>query len=101
MRALALRERVQHRNWTAVEEAVTAAGLDSRVATATKDLAAAVAAGLLRPVGRARSRTYDAGETLYARIGATLGVPVNESGDPARGTTIGELKKRVASERLR
>lgn len=124
VRALDLRERVQHRIWTAVEEAVTAAGLDPRVAnavwdaffdrsvtpryyrpladvsvaTATKDLAAAVAAGLLRPVGRARSRTYQAGEALYVRIGAALGVPVTESGEPARGTIIGELTKRVASE---
>ena len=74
---------------------------DVSVATATKDLAAAVAAGLLRPVGRARSRTYHAGKGLYARIGPVLGVPVNESGDPARGTIIGELTKRVASERSR
>ncbi|VUZ84676.1 cell division protein Fic [Candidatus Methylomirabilis lanthanidiphila] len=127
VRALDLRERVQHRIWTAIEEAVTAAGLDPRlanavwdaffgrsvtpryyrpladvsVATATKDLAMAVAAGLLRPVGRARSRTYQAGEALYARIGAALGVPVAESGEPARGTIIGELTKRVASERPR
>ncbi|WP_133174712.1 hypothetical protein [Candidatus Methylomirabilis limnetica] len=47
-----------------------------------------------RPVGAA-SRSHD------ARIGAILGVTVNESGDPARGTIIGELTKRVASERLR
>ena len=125
VRALDLRERVQQRIWTVVEEAVTAAGLDPRVAnavwdaffgrsvtpryyrsladvsvaTATKDLAAAVAAGLLRPVGRARSRSYHAGKGLYTRIGAPLGVPVTESGDPARGTIIGELTKRVASER--
>jgi len=46
------------------------------------------------PLGAA-SRSHN------ARIGATLGVPVNESGDPARGTIIGELTKRVASERLR
>lgn len=124
VRALDLRERVQHRIWTAIEEAVTAAGLDPRlanavwdaffgrsvtpryyrpladvsVATATKDLAVAVASGLLRPVGRARSRTYQAGEALYARIGTALGVPVTESGEPARGTIIGELTKRVASE---
>ena len=125
VRALDLRERVQQRIWTAVEEAVTAAGLDPRVAnavwdvffgrsvtpryyrpladvsvaTATKDLAAAVAAGFLRPAGRARSRTYHPGEVLYTRIGAALGVPVSESGDPARGIIIGELTKRVASER--
>ena len=127
VRALDLRERVQQRVWTAVEEAVTAAGLDPRcsnavwdaffsrsvtpryyrsladvsVATATKDLAAVVAAGLLRPVGRARSRTYHAGTGLYARIGAALGVPVNESSEAARGTIIGELTRRVALERPR
>ena len=127
VRALDLRERIQQRVWTAVEEAVTAAGLDPRcsnavwdaffsrsvtpryyrsladvsVATATKDLAALVAAGLLRPVGRARSRTYHAGTGLYARIGASLGVPVNESGEAARGTIIGELTRRVALERPR
>ena len=127
VRALDLRERVQQRVWTAVEEAVTAAGLDPRcsnavwdaffsrsvtpryyrsladvsVATATKDLAAVVAAGLLRPVGRARSRTYHAGTGLYARIGAALGVPANESSEAARGTIIGELTRRVALERPR
>lgn len=125
VRALDLRERVQQRIWTAVEEAVTGTGLDSRVAnavwdaffgravtpryfrpladvsmaTATKDLAAAVAAGFLHPVGRARSRTYHAGKDLYARLGAALGVTVTESGDPARATIIGELTKRVAADR--
>lgn len=125
VRALDLRERVQQRIWTAVEEAVTAAGLEPRVAnavwdaffgrsvtpryyrpladvspaTATNDLARAVAAGLLRPEGRARSRRYQAGDGLYPRIGAALGVQVNESGDPARAIIIGELTKRVASER--
>jgi Fic family protein len=127
VRALELRERVQQRIWTAVEEAVTAAGLDPRVAnavwdaffgrsvtpryyrpladvsvaTATKDLAAAVAAGFLRPVGRARSRTYHAGAGLYARIGTALGLAVTGAGAPARGLIIGELTKRVASERSR
>lgn len=126
VRALDLRERVQQRVWTAVEEAVSAVGLESRVAnavwdaffgrsvtpryyrpvadvsvaTATKDLAAAVAAGLLRPEGRARTRRYEAGERLYARIGAALGVAVNESGEPARAIIIGELTKRVGSQRL-
>jgi hypothetical protein len=104
--------------------AVTAAGLDTRVAnavwdaffgrsvtpryyrplagvspaTATNDLAAAVAAGLLRPEGRARSRRYEAGERLYQGIGATVGVPIDESGDIARAIIIGELTRRVASE---
>lgn len=71
---------------------------DVSVATATKDLAIAVAAGLLRPVGRARSRTYQVGEAPYARIGAALGIPVTESGELARGTIIGELTKRVVLE---
>ena len=125
VRALDLRERVQQRIWTAVEEAVTAVGLAPRVAnavwdaffgrsvtpryyrpladvspaTATNDLATAVAAGLLRPEGRARSRRYQAGDGLYPRIGAALGVQVNESGAPARAIITGELTKRVASER--
>lgn len=127
VRALDLRERVQHRIWMAVEEAVTAAGLAPRVAnavwdaffgrsvtpryyrpladvspaTATHDLGAAVAAGLLRPEGRARSRRYQAGDGLYMRIGAALGVRFEESGDVARAIIIGELTKRVASERSR
>jgi Fic family protein len=125
VRALALRERVQQRIWTAIEEAVTAGGLQPRLAnpvwdaffgrsvtpryyrpladvspaTATNDLAAAVAAGLLRPEGRARSRRYQAGERLYPRIGAALGVAIEESGAAARAVIIGELTKRVASER--
>jgi Fic family protein len=127
VRGLELREQVQRRIWTAVEEAVTGAGLEPRVAnavwdaffgrsvtpryyrpladvspaTATNDLAAAVAAGLLRPEGKARSRRYQAGDGLYPRIGAALGVQVSESGDPGRAIIIGELTRRVASERPR
>ncbi len=125
VRALDLRERVQQRIWTAVEEAVEAAGLESRVAnavwdaffgrevtpryyrpladvsqaTATTDLAAAVAAGLIRPEGKARSRRYLAGGNLYPMIGSALGLGVNESGDAARAVIIGELTKRVAAGR--
>lgn len=125
VRALDLRERVQQRIWTAVEEAVHAAGLQARVAnavwdaffgrsvtpryyrpladvsvaTATIDLGAAVAAGLLRPLGQGRSRSYQAGATLSPRIGAGVGVPVTESGDAGRAVIVGELTKRVAAER--
>ncbi len=125
VRALDLRERVQQRIWTAVEEAVTAAGLQPRVAnavwdaffgrnvtpryyrpladvspaTATNDFAAAVAAGLLRPEGKARSRRYQAGDGLYSRIASALGMKVDDSGESARAIIIGELTKRVASER--
>jgi Fic family protein len=121
VRALDLRERVQQRIWTAVEQTVAAAGLQPRVSnavwdaffgrsvtpryyrpltdvsvpTVTNDLAAAVAAGLLRPVGRARSRRYEAGETLYQRVGASLDVDVRESGEIGRAMIIGEITKRV------
>jgi len=125
VRALDLRQRVQQRIWTAIEEAVTDAGLELRVAnaiwdaffgrsvtpryyrpladvspaTVTNDLAAAVAAGFLRPEGRARSRRYQAGDGLYARIGSALRIAVDDSGDAARAVIIGELAKRAASER--
>jgi Fic family protein len=125
VRALDLRERVQQRIWTAVEEAVAAAGLAPRAAnavwdvffgrsvtsgyyrpladvspaTATNDLAAAVAAGFLRPEGRARSRRYQAGDSLHARIGMALGVRVDGSGDAARAVIVGELTRRVVAER--
>lgn len=121
-RALELREQIQQKIWRAVEEAVTAAGLDPRVAnavwdaffgrsvapryyrplvevgpvTASTDLGAAVAAGLLRAEGRARSRTYHAGDALYGRIGSILGIPVQESGEVGRAIIIGELTKRTA-----
>ena len=124
VRALDLRERVQQKIWVAVEEASAAAGLAPRVAnavwdaffgrsvspryyrplaevspaTATTDLAAAVAAGLLRPAGRARSRTYGAGDELYRRIGGALGVPVEGLGEPARAAIVGELTRRAVAE---
>ena len=124
VRALDLRERVERKVWVAVEEAVAATHLPARVAnaawdaffgrsvtpryyrpladvspaTATNDLAAAVAAGLLRAEGRARSRTYRAGEGLYLRIGAVLGVPVDAPGDASRAAIVGELTRRAASE---
>jgi Fic family protein len=127
VRALDLRERVQQKIWVAVEEAVAAAHLHSRVAnavwdaffgrsvtpryyrpladvspaTATNDLAAAVAAGLLLPEGKARSRVYRAGEGLYPRIAAALGIRVDEPGDLSRAVIIGELTRRAASERPR
>jgi len=123
VRALDLRERVQQKIWVVVEEAVSAAGLAPRVgnavwdaffgrsvspryyrpladvspATATNDLAGAVAAGLLRPEGRARSRTYCAGAELYRRVGAALGVPVEGQGEPARAVIVGELTRRAVA----
>lgn len=124
VRALVLKEQVEQRIWAAVEEAVASAGLKPRVsnavwdaffgrsvtpryyrplaevspATATNDLAGAVAAGLLRPEGRARSREYRGGESLYPRIGSALKIEVTGAGDAARAVIVGELAKRAASE---
>ena len=124
VRALDLRERVQERIWVAVEETTIAAGLAPRVAnavwdaffgrvvttryyrpladvspaTATNDLAAAVASGLLAPSGRARSRTYHAGDALYLRTGNALGVPVSGHGESARAVIIGELTRRALAQ---
>ena len=47
------------------------------------------------------TRIYRAGEDLYPRIGDALGVPVHETDDSARTIIIGELTKRVASDRPR
>ncbi len=100
VRALDLRERVERRIWEALEEIVEDAGLQPRVvnaawdaffgrdvtpayympltdvsrATATNDLGAGVAAGLLEPRGAGRSRRYVAGPALYERVAAGLGV---------------------------
>jgi Fic family protein len=127
VRALDLRERVERKVWVAVEEAVAATHLPARLAnaawdaffgrsvtpryyrpladvspaTATNDLAAAVAAGLLRAEGRARSRTYRAGEGLFLRIGAALGVTIDVPWDSSRAAIIGELTRRAGSERPR
>ena len=98
MRALDLRLRVERRIWEALEAAVEDAGLKPRVvnaawdaffdrsvtpayyipladvsrATATNDLGAAVAAGLLAPVGAGRSRRYVAGPRLYENVASYL-----------------------------
>ncbi len=71
---------------------------DVSPATATNDLAAAVASGLLAPSGRARSRTYHAGDALYLRTGNALGVPVSGHGEPARAVIIGELTRRALAQ---
>jgi hypothetical protein len=123
VRALDLRERVERRIWTALEEAVSSTGMEPRVvnavwdaffgrnvtpryyrpladvstATATNDLAAAVAAGLLRATGSGRSRSYAAGEALYPRVGSALGIDVGESGEDRRKVIVAELSRSVAA----
>ena len=100
VRALELRRRVERRIWEALEDAVEEARLQRRLvhavwdafferevtpayymgvtdvsrATATNDLRAAVAAGLLEARGGGRSRHYVVGPMLYERAAAYLGV---------------------------
>jgi Fic family protein len=123
VRALDLRERVQQRIWTAVEEAVAAAGLAPRVAnavwdaffgrpvtpryyraladvspvTASTDLRGAAAASLLKAEGRARSRVYVAGDALHRTLASALGVAAEGQGEPARAAIVGELTRREAA----
>jgi hypothetical protein len=123
VRALDLRERVQQKVWVAVEEAAAAAGLAPRVADAiwdaffgrrvspryyrtladvspvsvTTDLRGAVAAGLLKSEGRARSRAYLAGDELYRKVGAALGMRVEGQGDSGRVAIVGELTRRAVA----
>ena len=121
VRALDLRERTQRRLWSAMADLLESIGLEPRVAnaawdaffgrevtpryyrpladvsaaTATNDLAAAVAAGLLRPVGQGRSRRYVAGDALMPLIGSRIGVYVDASDDAARDVIVAELARRV------
>jgi Fic family protein len=121
VRALDLRERTQRRIWSALVELVESVGLETRVvnalwdaffgrevtpryyrpladisaATATNDLAAAVAAGMLRPVGQGRSRRYVAADELMPLIGSRIGVTVDGSDDAARAVIVAELTKRT------
>ena len=121
VRALDLRERVERRIWSALEDAVNAADMEPRVvnaawdaffgrevtpryyrpladisaATATNDLAASVAAGLLRPKGKGRSRAYVAGERLNALIASALDIHVGEAGEHGRHVIVAELTERV------
>jgi hypothetical protein len=67
-------------------------------ASATNDLAGAVAASLLRPEGRARSRVYRAGDALFTRVAAALRVEAQGAGEAARAVIIGELTKRVLAQ---
>lgn len=125
VRALDLRERVQRQIWLALEQAIVDAGLEPRVtnaawdaffgrdvtpryyrpladvspATATNDLAAAVAARLLRAEGKGRSRRYVAGDDLYSSIarGLDLGDRHGLAPDEGRNLIVGELTKRASS----
>jgi Fic family protein len=120
VRALDLRQRVERRIWEALEETTEDARLRPRVvnalwdafferevtpayyipladvsrATATNDLAAAVAAGLLEPRGEGRSRRYVAGPSLYERAAALLGI--EEIDHAPRARIVAALSGRLA-----
>lgn len=120
VRALELRRRVERRIWEALERVVEDARLQPRVvnatwdafferevtpayyvpltdvsrATATNDLASAVAAGLLEPLGAGRTRRYVAGPALYERAAALLGVDGIEH-DP-RARIVAVLSRELA-----
>lgn len=121
VRALDLREQVERRIWTVLENLVVDTGLDRRLAnavwdafwgrevtagyyrllasvspaTATNDLTAAVASGLLRAEGQRRGRRYRAGAALYERVGTALGLDASGPADAARATITAALTSRL------
>lgn len=120
VRALDLRVRTEQLIWQAVEEAAEDAGIDRRLAnalwdaffgrevtagyyrsltevspaTATKDLAGAVAARLLTSHGQRRGRRYVAGERLYEVVADTLLIEIG-SAESAQDRIIAELGRRL------
>jgi hypothetical protein len=122
VRALDLRVRTEQEVWLAVEEAAEDVGLDRRLAnalwdaffdrevtagyyrsltdvspaTATKDLTAAVASGLLASEGARRGRRHLAGSRLYPDVADTLFLPDLESAESPRDRIVSELGKRLA-----
>lgn len=121
IRALDNREKVQRQIWTALEELGEEANLDRRVAnalwevffgrevtagyyrsltdvspaTATKDLAAAVSAGLLRAEGERRGRRYVATGRLCDLVGGALFIEVSGPPQDARDQIVAELSTRL------
>ena len=119
VRALDLRIKAEQQVWMAVEEASEDVGMERRLAnalweaffgrnitagyyrsltdvspaTATKDLAAAVAARLLASTGERRGRRYSAGERLYPAVAETLLIEI-DSAESARDRIITELGRR-------
>jgi cell filamentation protein, protein adenylyltransferase len=124
VRSLDMRERAERRVWTILEDLAEEIGLPRRVAnglwdaffgrevtagyyrslsdvspqTATNDLTAASASGLLRAVGAKRGRKYLPGDRLYAEIARILEVPVTEPGETLRAAVLSELSRRTAAE---
>jgi Fic family protein len=122
VRSLDLRTIAEQQVWMAVEEAAEDTGMDRRLAnalwdaffgrnvtagyyrsltdvspaTATKDLATAVAAGLLASRGERRARRYFAGNSLYRAVADTLFIEIDTAPSP-RNRIITELGKRLTT----
>lgn len=121
VRALDLRQRVELQVWTALENVVADVGLEPRVAnaawdaffdrevtagyyrsltdvssaTATHDLVAATAAGLLRAEGQRRGRRYRAGARLHPLVASELKVTIaGLPGDVTRSAIVGAVTTR-------
>lgn len=127
VRALDLRQRVERQIWTVLENVVADVGLEPRVAnaawdgffhrkvtagyyrsltdvspaTATHDLVAATAAGLLRAEGQRRGRRYRAGPRLHLLVASELNV--NLAGipeDATRSAIVGAITMRESTQGL-
>jgi Fic family protein len=120
IRALDAREWIERQVWTALEEVAEDFNQDRRVAnalwdaffgrdvtagyyrsladvspaTATKDLASLVTAGLLKAEGRRRGRRYLPTDRLYAILGPALFIDVSGPPDVARDVIVSELSRR-------
>jgi len=117
--AVALRQRVDGRLWTTLENVLEDRGLPPRLAnalydsfygrdvtsayyrdlidasqgTARNDLHTAAAAGLLTSEGRTRGRRYTPGPSLYAVLASALGVS-----DPSPNSIVAELSLRAMAD---
>jgi Fic family protein len=122
VRSLDMREQVERRVWTAIENLVSDLGIEPRLAnaaydaffdrditagyyrsltdvspaTATQDLAAGLASGLLRAEGQRRSRRYRAGSRLYQGVAQEIGIDVEGPDEVARDAIVTTLATRIA-----
>ena len=72
---------------------------DVSAASARNDLAGAVSAGLLRPVGERRFRRYLPGDDLHRAVGGEFGIATSHVLEAARDLILGELSRRVRGDR--
>jgi hypothetical protein len=72
---------------------------DVSPASARNDLAGAVSAGLLRPIGERRFRRYLPGDDLHRAVGAEFGIATSRVLESARDLILGELSRRAREKR--